>query len=427
MKKKMLSILLLCSLSLAFLAGCGSSNSAVVDNTGAAVENTTGVTSAVADSLDNSAEASGSASSMQDMREDTETVAYTSTSENINLSDYAANSIVTITAAGDYTLTGSLTNGQVVVSVGDEDEVYLYLNNVEITNSSGSAILVENAKEVVLNLVDGTVNKITDAANYANLDENGDPDAAIFSHDDLTITGSGSLAVQANYYNGIESRDDLKITSGNISVTAVNTGLFGNNSVEIEAAVLAITSGGDSIHSDGDILVESGSLTISSGDDGMHADGAITANGGMINVLQSYEGIEATDVTINGGTINIVAGDDGINGAGGNDNSSDNGFPGDNFSGSQCSITINGGTITITAGTSGNGDSLDANGTITITGGDTVIVQPSTYRDYTNIDYNTSFSLTGGTVRILQPNGTYTEVTESYSSGGPMGGGGGRR
>ncbi len=260
---------------------------------------------------------------------------------------------MTISAAGEYTLTGTLSDGRIVVNGGDEDEITLYLNNANITNSSGSAIYVENAAEVIITLVDGTVNSVTDGSTYANLDEDGEPDAAVFSHDDLTINGNGTLTVQANYSEGIESRDDLKISGGNITISAVGIGLFGNNSVEIEAAVMAITAGGDTIHSDGDVLVESGALTLNSGDDGIHADATVTVNGGTINILQSYEGFEGTNVVINGGTIDIIASDDGINGAGGND-SSGNASVGsqDNFSSSSASITITGGTITITAGTS---------------------------------------------------------------------------
>jgi hypothetical protein len=358
--------------------------------------------------------------------ESDEKTEYTTVSTDINLSDYEANSVVNITAAGEYTLSGTLTNGQVVVNVGDEEEVQLYLNNAEITNDSGSAILVENAEKVVITLNAGTDNSVTDGTNYTGLDEDGEPDAAIFAHDDLTINGSGSLTIQANYSDGIESRDDLKITGGNISVTAVDNGLFGNNSLEIETAAAVITAGGDTIHSDGDIIIESGTLTLSSGDDGMHADGTLTINDGTIDIQESYEGLEATDVIINGGTIDIVASDDGINGAGGNDSSTDdstNGPRRDNFTGSQGTITINGGTITIAAAGSGDGDGLDANGTITITGGDTVIKTPSSYRDYSDIDYDTTFSLTGGRVRILDASGTYTEVTESNVSNYAGGGG----
>lgn len=434
MKKKRLSILLVSIISLVWLAGCVSTSSTQSEVESAVVEAGTESSSAVQTSTDSdSAEVVTVSYDQEDAEvsfdESDAQTEYSAASSTINLSDYAANSVVTITAAGEYVLSGSLADGQVVVNVGDDDEVQLYLNNAQITNDSGSAILVENAAKVVITLNNGTVNTVSDGVNYTDLGDDGDEDAAIFSHDDLTINGSGSLTVYANYSDGIESRDDLKISGGYITVTSVDAGLFGNNSLEIESAVLVITSDGDTVHSDGDILIESGTLTLNSGDDGIHADGTLTINDGTIDVQQSYEGLEATDVIVNGGTIDIVASDDGINGAGGNDSSAaastNDGRP-DNFSNSSGSITINGGTIMITAATSGTGDGLDANGTIVISGGDIVIKMPSSYRDYSSIDYDTSFSLTGGNVRILETDGTYTQVTSSYVSTNPGAGGGGR-
>jgi len=345
---------------------------------------------------------------------------YTTASSEINLSDYESGSVVKIDSAGDYILTGELSDGQVVVNVGDDDKVQLYLNNVTITNNSGSAILVENAKKVIITLNEGTNNHLTDG---------GESDATIFSHDDLTINGDGYLTVNSNYANAIESRDDLKITGGNITITAVNTGLFGNNSFETKDATINIVAQADAIHSDGNIIIESGTLTLSAGDDGVHADGALTINDGTITVEQSYEGLEATDVIINGGTINVTSTEDGINGAGGNDTATTQ----DRFMNTTGSITINGGEIFITPATSGNGDGVDSNGTLTITGGDLVVKVPATYRDYSSMDYETSFSMTGGQVRLLNTDGSYTEVTEDNVSsvagmgGGMPGMGGGRR
>ncbi len=430
MKKNWLVLLILCGLCVAALAGCGSSSSTQAETDTAVVEATSADSSTVQETTGSGgAEIVAESIQQQTMEnaldENDQTVEYTSISSDINLSDYETNSVVNITAPGEYTLSGTLVDGQVIIDVGDDEEVRLFLNNAAITNNSGSAILVQNAEKVIITLNDGTVNTITDGTNYADLDENGEPDAAIFAHDDLTINGSGALIVQANYGDGIESRDDLNITGGDITITAVDIGLFGNNSLEIQDAAVVISAGGDTIHSDGDILIESGTMTLSSGDDGVHADGTLTINDGTIDILKSYEGLEATDVIINGGVIDIVASDDGINGAGGTDNDSNPATTGprhDNFAGSQGTITITGGTITIAAAGSSNGDGLDANGTITITGGDTVIKMPSSYRDYSNIDYNTTFSLTGGRVRILETNGSYTEVTESYVSNNNRGG-----
>jgi len=415
-------------------------------------------------------------------------------------------SSVTITAAGTYTLSGTLNNGQIFVETDDEDPVVLILNGINITNTTSAPIYVSNADKVVITLAEGTENVVTDGDSYlfagaaATDAASAEPNATIFSKADLTINGSGSLTVNANYNNGIVSKDDLKIVSGAITVTAVNDGIKGRDSIAVKDGTITINAGGDglqanndedaeqgyivieggtitinaeldgiqaetslqisggeinittnsekglkatvdvtvtggtiainsaddALHSNGTMTISGGTFTLASSDDGMHADGTLTINDGTIVVQSSYEGLEATDVIVNGGTIDIVSSDDGLNGAGGSDTTtseSTNGFGMDNFSSSQGSITINGGTVTIAAAGSGNGDGLDANGPLTITGGDTVIKTPSSYRDYSDIDYDTAFSLTGGSVRILNADGTYTQVTDSYVSQGPGGGG----
>lgn len=418
-------------------------------------------------------------------------------------------SSVTITAAGTYTLSGTLNNGQIFVETDDEDPVVLILNGINITNTTSAPIYVSNADKVVITLAEGTENVVTDGDSYlfagaaATDAASAEPNATIFSKADLTINGSGSLTVNANYNNGIVSKDDLKIVSGAITVTAVNDGIKGRDSIAVKDGTITINAGGDglqanndedaeqgyivieggtitinaeldgiqaetslqisggeinittnsekglkatvdvtvtggtiainsaddALHSNGTMTISGGTFTLASSDDGMHADGTLTINDGTIVVQSSYEGLEATDVIVNGGTIDIVSSDDGLNGAGGSDTTtseSTNGFGMDNFSSSQGSITINGGTVTIAAAGSGNGDGLDANGPLTITGGDTVIKTPSSYRDYSDIDYDTAFSLTGGSVRILNADGTYTQVTDSYVSQGPGGGRPGR-
>lgn len=105
-------------------------------------------------------------------------------------------STATIAAAGTYRITGAVTNGQIVVDTDDDAVVRLVLNGVDIANSSGSAIAIDDARKVVVMLADGTQNRVSDAASYPSPDATTDePNAAISSTADLTIAGAGTLTV----------------------------------------------------------------------------------------------------------------------------------------------------------------------------------------------------------------------------------------
>ena len=256
-------------------------------------------------------------------------------------------STATITAAGTYQVSGTLSDGQLIVETEDEENVTLLLAGANIHNENGSPIYVANAEKVIITLVESTENNLSDGANYANLDESGEPNAAIFSHDDLTINGTGVLNVSANYKNGIASKDDLKITGGTITVTAVDDGLKGKDSVSVKDSVITINAGGDGIQSTnvdeaekgfvaieggtfninaGDdaisaatsFVIDSGSITINAGNDGIHAEYALTINGGDVNIQQAYEGLESVIITINDGNVHLMTSDDGINATAGN-------------------------------------------------------------------------------------------------------------
>ena len=143
--------------------------------------------------------------------------------------------IVTITQGGTYSLSGTLDDGQVIVNAGDLDQVEILLNGVHLTSSTSAPIYVMNADKTTLTLVEGTESVITDAESYVYEDATVDePNAAIFSKDDLKINGTGSLIVNANYNNGIASKDDLDIKNGDITINAVNNGLKGKDSIEID-------------------------------------------------------------------------------------------------------------------------------------------------------------------------------------------------
>ena len=414
----------------------------------------------------------------------------------------AAGRAVIINATGTYLIQGTLPDGKLLVNAGDNDDVQIVLNGVNLTSSTAAAVYVLNADKVLLTLAPETVNVITDGPAPAGELDADDVNAAIFSRDDLTINGTGVLIVNGSYRHGIVSKDDLKIAAGTVEVTAVGDGIKGrdmiavkagriivnaqqdgmqsNNDVDpgrgfiyfedgviditagldgiqaetniyIKGGSLTIKSGGgsavssnlptwgmwgremwmpasqagaqdspsakglkagesividegsididssdDAIQANDQILINGGSIRISSGDDAIHADSGLIINNGGISISSCYEGLESTSITINGGTIRVVgARDDGINAAGGVDESALRGRVGQNRFRSEAygEMIINGGYVFVSA----EGDGIDCNGDITMTGG-TVIVHGPTGFGNSALDYNRSFIIDGGLV-----------------------------
>ncbi len=203
--------------------------------------------------------------------------------------------VLTIKAGGTYVFTGNLDNGQIVVDAEDKKTVKLVLNGVEINSSDSSAVYIQDAEKAVISLVENTENRISDGANYVIDDSAEDElDAAIFSKSDLTINGDGALTVSGNYKDGIASKDELKVTGGDIQVAAVDDGLNGRDLVAVKAGTLAIKAGGDGIKSTND-------------EDA--AKGSIVLEGGTFDIQSGNDGIQAeTDLVVTDGSYTIVAG-----------------------------------------------------------------------------------------------------------------------
>ncbi|WP_134683643.1 carbohydrate-binding domain-containing protein [Brevibacillus migulae] len=183
------------------------------------------------------------------------------------------------------------------------------------------------------------------------------------------------------------SETDTKSAKG---IKAAGNLIVNNGTFQIDSA-------DDSVHSNHGITINGGQFAIISGDDGIHADTAITVAGGTIDISKSYEGIESANITLANGEIHVTASDDGINVGGGNDGSSINGRPGQNqFSTADSGnrkLTITGGHITVDS----EGDGLDANGSIAMSGG-TVIVSGPTSNGNGALDYDSTFQMSGGTL-----------------------------
>lgn len=278
---------------------------------------------------------------------------------------------ITLTEEGSYKVSGTLTDGQILIDASGDDKVKLILDNARITCKSAPAIYVLNAKKLVLSSEKDSVNTICSEKDTTSDDKT---NAAVFSHDDLTLNGDGCINVLAEYCDGIVSNDKLKVKSGTLSITAGGKGLVGKDAVTMEGGSLCIDAEDDAIHSNDEILMQDGEVIISTGDDGMHADNTLRIEGGTIEMDACYEGLEALSVQILGGKITIHASDDGINAAGGNDASNSKGrFGGDPFQVEEgAEVCIAGGDLLIIA----EGDGIDSNGSISMSGGTVYISGP---------------------------------------------------
>lgn len=368
-------------------------------------------------------------------------------------------STVTISEEGTYILTGILDNGQIIIDTKDTTKVQLVLNNVSINSDTSAAIYVRQADKVFITLAPDSTNTLSNTSEFIAIDDN-NIDAVIFSKDDLTFNGSGTLTVQAAFGHGIVSKDDLVITGGTYVIDAASHGLSGKDSIRILDGTLTVTSGKDGAHAEnaddtslGFIYIAGGSFTINAQTDGFDAGNILQIDGGVFNItsgggsdaaltsqdisakglkaaagLLIYNGtftIDAFDdalhsndsIVIENGTFQLATGDDGmhadaaliINDGTINISKSYEGLEG-------LTIDINGGTITLTASddglnAAGGSDQSNANGRM---GADMFAVTEDAYIRITGgvitidasgdgIDSNGHLYITGGETYVNGP------------------------
>ena len=305
---------------------------------------------------------------------------------------------LTITKAGNYKITWTLNDGQIVVETDDENAVKLILAWVNISNSSTSPIYVSNAKQTIIYLEDWTTNTLEDANDYFFDNEDEEPNATIFSKDDLVIMWNWSLEVTANYNDAIASKDDLYIENGNITINSVDDWIRWKDYLQIDGWNISITSDWDSLKADnedeGQIFINWWDIEISSWDDWVHAEVALTINWWNINITKSYEWLESKVITINWWNIDVISSDDWLNVAWWNDSSwmgwrwwMD--FWGDMSSNTSSYIMyINWWIINVNA----NWDWLDANGSIVMTWWEVYVNWPTSSWNWP-LDYDSSFTI----------------------------------
>ena len=263
------------------------------------------------------------------------------------------------------------------------------MNGVNLYCSNGPPIYIIDAKKTIIVLQAGTQNYITDGASYVLEAGTDEPNAAIFSKKDLTIYGTGSLTVDANYNDAIASKDGLIVKSGSITVTSVDDGIRGKDYLIVKAGNLNVNVGGDGLKSDDDnatmgyVTVEGGVLNIVAGYDAISAstdllisngDFTLTSGGGSNNIVyatDSAKGLRGTVcVVIDNGNFNINSADDTIHSNG--------------------NITINGGSFTLSSGD----DGCHADTYLLINGGDITIT-----KSYEGIEASV-ITINNGNIRI---------------------------
>jgi len=375
---------------------------------------------------------------------------------------------ITITEDGEYILTGTYKNKQITVEAADDAKVRLILKDADIENEKGAAIYVKSADKVFITLADGSVNTVSGVTQTISEDE--ETDAAIYSKSDLTVNGEGSLSIKCSDGKGIVSKDDLKITSGNINIEASDHALSGKDSVRIAGGTFKLKTGEDGIHSGNDedpekgyVYIADGNIEIDASDDGIHGETKTVIAGGIINIINSEEGIEGAVVEIAGGEINVNSNDDGINASDGSGSSEFGGFKQGDFDPSQFNnfnetmdkpfqfnemppegfiensggnhkkqgfengitgigtendssidltqsvfVLISGGEINVNA----QGDGIDSNGSFYVTGGNVYVSGPENAGNGA-IDYNSKAVITGGSFIAVGSDGMAMNFTGS--------------
>lgn len=306
-----------------------------------------------------------------------------------------ADGMVTITAGGTYVVTGTMTEGRILVNAPKE-EVTLVLQDAAITCSTGSSLYVYKSKATTLYLPEGTASTLTDGTDYTFSDsyssaEEEEPNACLYSKSDLVIAGSGSLTVNANYNNGITGKDTLFIQKASVTVTAVNHGINGKDSLTIKDADITVTSGGDALRSTNDsdttlgyLVITGSALKLTAGEDGIQAETTLTISGGTATVTTaggadksisddtSAKGLKAgTQVTVTGGTFQLNCCDDAIHSNG--------------------DVTISSGSFTIATGD----DGMHADDTLSISSGTIDIT-----RSYEGLE-GAKVLISGGKISII--------------------------
>ena len=394
--KKILSVLLILTLILSLLAGCGKDNENKTQN-----ENPDGTSSTATPVEVDFSKTDADMFTDRDSRVEYDASKAVTIKLNGTTATASSNSVkisgstVTITEEATYVISGTLSDGMIVVNAPETAKLQLVFNGINIAKSTSAALYIIEADKVFVTLADGTENILANGGTFTAIDDN-NIDGAVYSKQDLTFNGTGSLTVTSPAGHGIVCKDDLVITGGTYTVNSSSHGLDANDSVRIVNATLNIDAGKDVIHcentddtSKGFIYISNGTINGEAEGDGIHASAYLQIEGGYFDLLVgggaengskassgnyggfmggghggmrpggnqgsttttttdtvSMKGLKAANsILVSGGTFKIDSADDSIH--------------------SDVSVIINGGTFTIASGD----DAVHAEETLTVTAG----------------------------------------------------------
>lgn len=382
------------------LTGCGSSSSssdASTDSTSTVTEESSDETTeeSSTDTTEETTITYSDHESSDDANWDSDTASKITLNDSTITSDNSSVSIdettLTITEAGTYHITGTLSDGNIIVDTDDSESVKLVLDGVDISSSTTAPIFVLNAEKTIIILADESENALSDALTYVYADsEEDEPSAAIYSKDDLSIYGDGILDIESNYNDAIKSNDGLLINA-NLNIVSVDDGIIGKDYLSIKGGEIDIDAQGDGLKSSNDddstkgyIVIEGGTINIIAEADAIQAETnlkvsdatfSLVSGGGSSNTVgedDSAKGLKVgADIIIDGGTFTIDSADDALH--------------------ATSDITINDGSLTLSTGD----DGVHADETITINDGSINVTQ-----SYEGIEAPT-ITMNGGALNIV--------------------------
>ena len=289
--KKFLSIILVLTLILSLLSGCGKNTE---NKTPSKIQEST---SSTAPPEVDFSKTDGDMFTERDSNTDYDESTAVFIKLNGTTASSSSNSVkisgskITITQEATYIVSGELTDGMLIVNAPDTAKLQIVLNGAKITSKTSAALYVLGADKVFLTLAKESENTLINGGSFAAIDEN-NIDAALFSKQDLTLNGAGSLTVTSPAGHGIVCKDDLVIAGGSYTVNSSSHGLDANDSVRIANATLNIDAGKDAIHAEnsddaslGYIYIASGTIKAEAEGDGIAASAYMQIANGKIELL----------------------------------------------------------------------------------------------------------------------------------------------